>query len=90
MGHKRRNLRRILWQKKDGDTYIEQKYIWIHVKAHSHYCIFHMSLRQMVVFLQGDRKFPISALLQLTMENEDRCIKCESAFRQIWKATEYK
>ena len=37
------------------------------LKAHSHYCIF----RMMVVFLQGDRKFPIFALMQPTAENAD-------------------
>ena len=27
-----------------------------HLKAHSHYCAFHVRLQQMVAFLQGDRK----------------------------------
>ena len=40
-------------------------------------------LRQTVVFLQGDRKFPISALTQPTAENADRCILCESALNNV-------
>ena len=44
------------------------------VKAQSHSCIFCMRLRQLVAFLQGDRKFPISLLTQLTAENADHCI----------------
>ena len=44
------------------------------VKADSHYCVFRVRLRQTVAFLQGDRKFPISALTQPTAENADRCI----------------
>ena len=52
--------------------------VWMYplntLKAHSHYCIFRVCLRQMVAFLQGDRKFPISALTQSTAENADRCI----------------
>ena len=33
-----------------------------------------MCLWQMVAFPQGDRKFPISALMQPTAENADRCV----------------
>ena len=43
-------------------------------KGNSHYCIFHMLLQQTVVFLQGDRKFPISVLTQASAENADHCI----------------
>ena len=50
------------------------------LKAHSHYCVFHVHLQQMVAFLQVDRKFPISALMQPTAENADQCIYCELAF----------
>ena len=46
----------------------------LRAKAHSHYCIFHVSLQQTVAFLQGDRKFPISALTHPTAENADRCV----------------
>ena len=49
-------------------------------KAHSHYCIFCMGLEQMVVFLQGDRKFSIFALMHLTAKSADHCIWCDSAF----------
>ena len=38
---------------------------------------------QMVALLQGDRKFPISALTQPIAENADHCVKCESALRLI-------
>ena len=38
------------------------------LKADSHYCVFRVRLRQTVAFLQGDRKFPISALMQPTAE----------------------
>ena len=48
-------------------------------KAHSHYCIFLVRLRQRVAFLQGDRKFSISGLMQPTEENADHCVLCESA-----------
>ena len=44
------------------------------LKGHSHYCIFRVRLRQMVAFQQGDRKFPISALMQPTAENADCCV----------------
>ena len=50
------------------------------LKVHSHYCINHVSLRQMVAFLQGHIQFPISALTQSTAENADHCIQSESAF----------
>ena len=42
-------------------------------RAHSQYCIFRVRLWQTVVFPQGDRKFPISALTQPTAENADCC-----------------
>ena len=45
-----------------------------YLKAHSHYCVFRMCLRQMVAFLQGDSNFSISPLTQPTAENADRCI----------------
>ena len=41
------------------------------LKVHSHYCIWRVRIQQMVAFLQGDRKFPISALMQSTVENAD-------------------
>ena len=44
------------------------------VKAHSHYCVFLVRLWETVAFLQGDRKFPISALTQPTAENVDCCV----------------
>ena len=44
------------------------------LKAHSHYCIFCVRLRQTVAFLQGDRNVPISALMQPTAENADHCV----------------
>ena len=53
------------------------------LKAHSHYCIFHLFLRETVVFPQRDRHFSISALTQSTAENADCCGKCESAFRVL-------
>ena len=34
------------------------------LKAHSHYCVFHVLRRQKVAFRQRDRKFPISVLTQ--------------------------
>ena len=34
-----------------------------------------MRLLQTVAFLQTDRKFPISALTQPTVENSDRCVE---------------
>ena len=40
------------------------------LKADSHYCVFRVRLRQTVAFLQGDRKFPISALTQPTAETQ--------------------
>ena len=49
------------------------------LKAHSHYYVFHVRLQQKVVFLQGDKKIPIFALMQPTAENVDSCIQCESA-----------
>ena len=47
------------------------------VKAHSHYCVFRVRLRQMVALLHRDRKIPISALTQSTAESADRCGECE-------------
>ena len=41
------------------------------LKAHSHYWVFRVCLWQTVAFLQGDRKFPISALTQPIVENAD-------------------
>ena len=68
-----------------------------HVKVHSHNCVFHLHLRQMVAFPQGDRKIPISALMQTTAENTDCSSKYESAFNEsftnlltalrLWRAT---
>ena len=54
----------------------------VYVKAHSHYCVFRVHLRQTVVLLRRDRKIPISALTQSTAESADRCGECESALRQ--------
>ena len=51
------------------------------VKAHSHYCVFRVRLRQKVALLRRDRKFPISALTQSTAESADRCGECEWALR---------
>ena len=48
--------------------------VGIKIKADSHYCVFRVRLQQTVAFLQGDRKFPISALTQPTAENADRCV----------------
>ena len=53
----------------------------ITIKAHSHYCIFRVRLRQMVALLCRDRKIPISALTQSTAESADRCGECEWALR---------
>ena len=50
-------------------------------KAHSHYCVFRMHLRQTVALLRRDRNFSISALTQSTAESADRCGECEWAFR---------
>ena len=47
-------------------------------KANSHYCIFRVHLQQTVVFPQGDRKFPISALMQPTAGTTDRYVLCKS------------
>ena len=49
-------------------------------KAHSHYCIFRVRLRQTVALLRRDRKIPISALTQSTAESADCCGECEWAF----------
>ena len=49
------------------------------IKAHSHYCVFRVRLRQTVALLRRDRKIPISALTQSTAESADRCGECESA-----------
>ena len=38
-------------------------------KTHSHYCVFRMRLRQTVALLRRDRKIPISALTQSTVES---------------------
>ena len=35
-------------------------YLNFKLNDHSHYFVFHVHLWQMVAFLQGDRKFPIS------------------------------
>ena len=43
------------------------------VKAHLHYCVFRVRLRQTVALLRRDRKIPISALMQSTAESADRC-----------------
>ena len=51
------------------------------LKAHSHYCVFRMRLRQTVALLRRDRKIPISALTQSTAESADRCGECESALK---------
>ena len=53
------------------------------LKAHSHYCVFRMRLRQTVALLRRDRKIPISALTQSTAESADRCGECESALSTI-------
>ena len=53
----------------------------INIKSCSYYFV-HMHLRQTVAFPQEDRKFPISALTQPTVENTDCCIQCESAFSE--------
>ena len=50
------------------------------VKAHSHYCVFRVSLWQTVVLLHRDRKIPISVLTQSTVESANRCGECEWAF----------
>ena len=47
------------------------------LKAHSHYCVFRVRLRQTVALLRRDRKIPISALTQSTAESADRCGECE-------------
>ena len=47
------------------------------VKAHSHYCVFLVRLRQTVALLRRDRKIPISALMQSIAESADCCGKCE-------------
>ena len=57
--------------------------LWTSAEAHSHYCIVRMHLQQMVAFLQGDRKFPASALTQPTAENADCCIYYESTLRNF-------
>ena len=44
------------------------------LKANSHCCIFRVRLWETVAFLPGDRKFPISALMQPTAENADLCV----------------
>ena len=61
---------------------------WLSFKAHSHCCVFLVCLRQTVAFPQGDRKFPIFALTQPTVENADRCILWESAFNLIYSSEE--
>ena len=58
------------------------------IKAHSHYCVFHVRLQQTVAFLQRDRDFSFSALTQSTAENADCCGKCESALRYPRKKSE--
>ena len=49
--------------------------------------IFRMHLWQTVVFLQRDRNFSISALMQSTAENADYCAECESAFSMLWEVS---
>ena len=49
------------------------------IKADSHYCVFRVRLRQTVALLRRDRKIPISALTQSTVESADRCGECEWA-----------
>ena len=49
-------------------------------KAHSHYCVFRVRLRQTVALLRRDRKIPISVLTQSTVESADCCGECEWAF----------
>ena len=46
-------------------------------KAHSHYCVFRVRLRQTVALLRRDRKIPISVLTQSTVESADCCGECE-------------
>ena len=53
----------------------------IQPKAHSHYCVFRVRLRQTVALLRRDRKIPISALTQSTAESAVCCGKCEWALR---------
>ena len=53
------------------------------VKAHSHYCVFRVSLWQTVVLLHRDRKIPISVLTQSTVESADCCGECEWALRNV-------
>ena len=53
---------------------LRNKSRWSEQAGHSHYCVFCMRLRQTVAFLQGDRKFPIFALMQPTAKNADRCV----------------
>ena len=57
-------------------------FVTVALKAHSHYCVFRVCLRQTVALLRRDRKIPISALTQSTVESADRCGECESAFRK--------
>ena len=54
-----------------------QATISVTFKAHSHYCVFCVRLRQTVVLLRRDRKIPISALMQSTAESADRRGECE-------------
>ena len=44
------------------------------LNAQSQYCIFCMCVWQMMAFPQGDRKFPISVMMQSTAENTGHCI----------------
>ena len=73
---------RLLWGKKI-EIFLIYCTATVCFKVRSHYCFFHVRLRQTVEFLQGDRKFPISVLTQPTAENADRCIQCESAFSHM-------
>ena len=43
-------------------------------KASSHYCIFGVHLRQTAAFPQGDRKFPIFALISPLQEKQTTVI----------------
>ena len=54
------------------------------LKAHSHYCVFRVRLRQTVALLRRDRKIPISALTQSTAESADCCGECEWALSAPW------
>ena len=44
------------------------------LKTFSHYCVWHVHLQQRIVFLQAERKNPISELMQSTAKYADRCI----------------